>query len=230
MIAYLAVFLLFWFYSLVSLIFRADFLNYPENHNSFYFYIVGFKDNNKYARAYDLWVLIIRFFVGMMIGLLMFKALSQIIIIVILLLILFAITLILRPWTNLFYLLGDIISQLLILIVAIIFLIFQAWDEGNCLECGDREGVLCWLVVLLLFFALLLGLLLGLLGMIWALYKSKDQEKIVIHEEENIIYKNTTTNVVNNQYEQVTNNNILTQTNQGEIIMNRNDYTENVYD
>jgi len=68
-------------------------------------------------------------------------------------------------------LIGDIISQLLILIVMIIFLVFQAWDEGNCPECGDREGFWCWFIVLLLFIALLLGLLMGLLGALWAIYK-----------------------------------------------------------
>ena len=130
--------------------------------------MLGYKENNKTARAYDLWTLFIHFFVGMMIGLLMFEPLAQIIVILILLIILFALTLLLRPWTNIFFTIGDILSQLLILIVVIIFTIFQSWDEGNCPECGDREGLLCWLIVLLLFIALMLGLLFGLFGAFWA--------------------------------------------------------------
>jgi len=164
-------------YSLAGLLFRKNYLDYPENINAFYFYLVGYKENSKFSRAYDLWTLIIHFFIGMMIGVLMFQGLSQMIVICILLIILFALTILLRPWTNIFYLFSDLISQLLILIAVVIFLIFQSWDEGNCPECGDREGVLCWLVVLLLFFALLIGLLGGLLGALMALYKGEDENK-----------------------------------------------------
>ena len=213
-LAYLIVFLVFWIFSFVSLLFRKNYLDYPENVNAFYFYLVGYKENNKWARAYDLITLIFHFFVGMMIGLLMFKALAQMIVILILLVVLFAISLLLRPWNNKFYLIGDLVSQLLILIVVIIFLIFQSWDEGSCPECGDREGKLCWIVVLLLFFALLLGLLFGLLGALWAIFNAdKDlQEKIIVHEEENMIY-NKNTNIVTNNYEQVTTNNMMTTNN-----------------
>lgn len=73
-VAYLAVFLMFWLYSFSCLMLRTDFLNYPTNHNSMYFFLAGYKENNKAARAYDLWHLIIRCAIGAMIGLLMYQA------------------------------------------------------------------------------------------------------------------------------------------------------------
>jgi hypothetical protein len=106
------------------------------------------------------------------------------------------------------------------LIAVVIFLIFQAWDEGDCKECGDREGVLCWLIVLFLFFALLLGLLGALLGALWSLYKGEeDEEEVIIHETDEIIV-NKNTEIVNNvnNYEKVYNNEMTT-TNHGGVMV-----------
>jgi len=64
--------LMFWLYSLSALLWRRDFLNFPTNHNSVYFYLAGYKENSKYGRTYDLWHLIIRLAIGAMIGLLMY--------------------------------------------------------------------------------------------------------------------------------------------------------------
>jgi hypothetical protein len=218
-LCYLIVFLGFWLYSFANMYFRKDYFNYPENHNSFHFYFVGFKENGR-ARSFDLWVLICHFFFGMWIGILMFNALTQIILIFVTLVILFAYTLLARPWTSIWYNICDIISQLLILIAVVIFLIFQAWDEGDCKECGDREGVLCWLIVLFLFFALLLGLLGALLGALWSLYKGEeDEEEVIIHETDEIIV-NKNTEIVNNvnNYEKVYNNEMTT-TNHGGVMV-----------
>ncbi len=32
----------------------------------------------------------------------------------------------------------------------------EIWDQSSCEECGDREGSLCWFIVLLLFFAMII--------------------------------------------------------------------------
>lgn len=130
-------------------------------------------------------------------------------------LILFAYTLLTRPWLNFWYNLFDIVSQLLIIIAVVIFLIFQAWDSGDCYECGDREGFWCWIVVLLLFIALLLGLLGALLGALWGLMKGEDdEEEVIIHENEEIIVNKNTEYVTNvNNYEKIGYVNELGQTN-----------------
>ena len=82
--------------------------------------------------------------------------------------ILLVITVALRPWEEGLLNILEIVIQVLILIVVIILLVIAAYDHNGCFVCADREGWLCWIVVLLLFFALLLGCL----GALYYLYNN----------------------------------------------------------
>ncbi len=108
-LCYLIVFIAFWMYSFFKIMVDDQFFMDPLNYNKFYYFLVGYKET-KYCRTYDHWVTLFHFFVAMMIGLLMFEPLAQIIIILILLILLLAVTILLRPWLNLFYNIFDILS------------------------------------------------------------------------------------------------------------------------
>ncbi len=197
-ILYILVFICFWLYAAARLLGADIYLMNGINYNRMYFFLAGYKEG-RLARSFDLWVLLAHFIIGMAIGLLYDEALAQIIIILVVLVLLLALTIMIRPWKYLLFNIVDIISQILILIALIIFFIFELWDHGGCEECGDREGALCWLVVLLLFFALLLPLLILALQSILNIFNKK--EKIVNVHEEDHYYYDTTNKVVNNYQE-----------------------------
>ncbi len=157
-ILYLLVLILFWIYAAVRLLGNQIFFMNKLNYNKFYYFFAGFK-KNKSAQTYDLWMILAHFIVGCMIGILYDHSLSAVIVILVTLIILFAITLILRPWKSNLLLFGDIISQIGILVLAFMFFLYQVWDSSDCEECGSRESVLCWLIVIFVFAALLLGLI-----------------------------------------------------------------------
>lgn len=157
-IAYILVFLSFWIYAASVLFPDSNYIQKPSNYNKLYFFFAGFRKSRS-ARTYDLFLILIHFVIGLMFGLLYNKPLAQIIVILCLLVLLLLITIGIRPWSNCLLNVIDIVSQILIIAVVVIFLIFELWDNGDCEECGDREGRLCWLIVILLFLALLLPLL-----------------------------------------------------------------------
>ena len=74
-VIYVAVFGLFWFYSLFRLTGSQDYFIGNNNGNKFYFYFAGYRED-KYARTYDLWVILAHFVIGMAIGLLMYEDLA----------------------------------------------------------------------------------------------------------------------------------------------------------
>ena len=85
-------------------------------------------------------------------------------------------------WQNI----ADIISTLLILGAFIVFFIFALWDNADCYDCGSRDGALCWLVALLLFFALLIPLLLLWLTLCLSSFRKKKIRRVI--EEDNYYY------------------------------------------
>lgn len=73
-------------------------------------------------------------------------------------------------------------------------------DRGSCYDCGDREGRLCWVIVLLLWLGLVLGLLLFWLAFITGYMNKKIPEEI---KEENYYFRNKETiyqKVTNDQF------------------------------
>lgn len=97
--------------------------------------------------------------IGIIIGTLFLYPLAQTIIILSILLVLFGITVVLRPWVYGIFTILELLAQLLIILAVIILLILAAYQHKNCLVCGDREGVLCWIIVIALFLAIVLPLL-----------------------------------------------------------------------
>ena len=156
-IFYTLVFALFWLYSLFRFLSTSDYFLSPINQNKFYYFYSGYKDN-KFARTWDHWMVLSHFIVGLMIGLLFDHPLTQIIIILISLVILLGITIILRPWKYIIFNVAEILMQFLIIIVVVLFLVLAAYDkDGFCDSCKGREGAICWLTVILLFLAFLIG-------------------------------------------------------------------------
>lgn len=72
----------------------------------------------------------------------------------------------------------------------IFFLVYAILDHGSCIACGDREGRLCWIIVMFLWLGLLLGLLLLWLAAIMGYYAKKIPVSV---REENYYYKNKET-------------------------------------
>lgn len=103
----------------------------------------------------------------------------------------------LKPWENFWLWIADIISQLLILIPVVIWLVWAIIDHGPCFDCGDREGRQCWVIVLLLWLGLMIGLLLFWLAFMTGYLKKKIPEEV---REEHYFFRNKET-----VYEQVRN-------------------------
>lgn len=164
-IAYILVFVVFWVVALVRLAGAQAYFMNPVNYNRFYYFFAGYRDS-KWARTYDLWLLLGYLVIGLMIGLLLTSALAQMIVILVALVVLFLLTLLLRPWVSIFLLIVELLSQALIIAGVVVLLIIAAYDNSKCYDCGNREGSLCWLIVMFFFLGLLfaaLGLILGLL-------------------------------------------------------------------
>ena len=162
-ILYLAVFALFWLYSACRILGPATYFYNPLNYNKFMYFFAGYR-NSFWARSYDLWLWLAYFIIGFMIGILTHEGLAQTIIILAVLVILFFITLLIRPYRSIVLYIFDLISQILIIAAAALFLVIAVYNNNGCYLCGDLdfEGSLCWAIVMLLF----LGLLFLWLGLV----------------------------------------------------------------
>lgn len=74
-VIYIAIFGLFWIYSFFRLTGTQDYFIGNNNGNKFYFFFAGYRED-KYARTYDLWVILAHFIIGMALGLLMYEDLA----------------------------------------------------------------------------------------------------------------------------------------------------------
>jgi uncharacterized membrane protein YhaH (DUF805 family) len=75
---------------------------------------------------------------------------------------LFIWTLAIRPFSSLFHLIFEVITQLLLIIALAGLLASAVYAKRGCYQCGGREGFLCYLILICLFLFLVL-LALGLL-------------------------------------------------------------------
>lgn len=116
------------------------------------------------------------------------------------LLILLVFLIVVRPWRNWWLWIADIISQVCILVVVIIWLVWAIRDRGPCIFCGDREGRLCWVIVLLLWLGLVIGLLFFWIAFMFGYLKRKIPVEV---REENQYFRNKETvyNEVRNDYD-----------------------------
>lgn len=97
--------------------------------------------------------------IGLMLGILYNSPLAQSIVILCMLLFLLAVTIIFRPWIYGVFTICEIIAQVLIVLAVVIILVIAAFDHRECWVCGDREGALCWVIVIALFIAIILPIL-----------------------------------------------------------------------
>ena len=155
-ISYLLVFCFFWIYAMAKLFGKNKISNDPLFYNKFLIFFIGYK-TAKCKRNFDLIKIFIHFFVGVLIAVSYNTPLVQITLIFLFLLVLFIFELVLRPWNHFLQMLVELLTQFLILFALAIFFIIAAYDEKNCTDCGDREGLLCWLIVIPLFLALIIG-------------------------------------------------------------------------
>lgn len=74
----------------------------------------------------------------------------------------------------------------------IIFLVIAIMDHGSCIACGDREGSLCWVIVMFLWLGLLIGLILLWLAAMLGYYGKKIPEEVKVenyyHNNKQVIY------------------------------------------
>lgn len=188
-VLYWLVFLAFWVWSLMRLLGPESFWIGTNNGNKYYYFFTGMRDD-KFARTYDHWFTLAHFVVGLMIGFLLWRPIPQLIVITAVLLALLLILIVLRPWNSFWLNLADLISQICILVGVVFFLVYAILDHDSCIGCGDREGKLCWIIVLFLWLGLLLGLLLLWLAAMLGYYRKKIPETVT---EEDYYYKNKQT-------------------------------------
>lgn len=171
---------MFWLWCAYRILGPNSFWIGNNNPNKYYYFFAGYHDT-KYARSYDLWHALAHLVVGFMFGFLIYNPLAQIIVIVSILSVLLIILILLRPWKSTLLNIGDIISSVCILVCVIIFLVYTILDEGSCIGCGDREGRICWVVMLFFWLGLVIGLILLWLAVIRQYFGTKVDTSI--HEE-----------------------------------------------
>lgn len=87
-----------------------------------------------------------------------------------------------RPWRNIWLWIADIVTQVCILVPVIIWLVWAIIDRGSCFDCGDREGRLCWVIVLFLWLGLIIGLLLFWLAFMLGYIRKDIPEEIHVED------------------------------------------------
>ena len=181
-IMYIFVFVIFWVVAFIRIMGSPDFFDNINNYNRYYYFFAGYRDS-KWARSYDLWLVLGYLVIGLMIGILIKSPLAQMIVITSVLAVLLLLTIMLRPWKSTVFWVVEIISQICILVAVVILLIMAVHDHDDCFDCGDREGTLCWLVVLFLF----VGLMIAALGLIAGLFMAlcRRTKKVVVVTEHN---------------------------------------------
>lgn len=100
--------------------------------------------------------------IGFVLGVLYAYPVVQITIILVVCLILLIYTLAIRPFAFTVVLVIEIITQIMLIIALIALLVSISYEKSGCFTCANREGFLCYLMLLMLFGYLLL-LALGLL-------------------------------------------------------------------
>lgn len=190
-LGYVIVFLAFWIFALIRLLGSQVYFMNPINYNRFYYFRVGYKDS-KWANCHDLWLLAGYFVIGIMIGVVTESPVAQTVVILLLLLILLAETIAVRPWKFTIIWIADVISQLLIALAVILFVVIAGYDNSGCYTCGSREGGMCWAIVILLFLAILamaLGIIAGTYFSVFAKekYRNVDHKQLIVKESNEVV-------------------------------------------
>jgi hypothetical protein len=147
---YLLVFVVFWFYASFRICRSKEYFMDIINYNKFYYFFAGYKET-KLSQSYDLCFHMVFFVSCLCIGAIFDSPVAQLTIIFIAILALLIISLTARPWVYLFQFFVEIVSQVFLLIAVIILLVIASYDKSGCYTCGDREGSLCYIIVLCLF-------------------------------------------------------------------------------
>lgn len=102
-----------------------------------------------------------------------------------------------------------------ILVAVVFFLIYAILDHGPCLDCGDREGRLCWIIVLFLWLGLMIGLILLWLAAMLGYYKKKIPEDVYVenyhHTSKRSIYHSVRNDVDHYEDDGVIRERVITQ-------------------
>lgn len=190
-LVYLIVFVAFWAYASFRICKSEEYFMDVINYNKFYYFFAGYKET-RFSQSYDLCFHMIFFISCLCIGAIFDSPVAQMAIIFVAILLLLIISLIVRPWVYLFQFLVEIVSQVFLLIAIIIMLVIANYDKSGCYTCGDREGSLCYIIVICLcvFFALLsLGLIAQTLLMAFAgnrFYAFGRKKELTDNEVENL--------------------------------------------
>lgn len=157
-VMYIVVFVAFWLYSAFRLCGSSAYFLDEVKYANFYYFFAGFRDT-KLARVFDLIFLAVFFVIGLVIGFLWDVPIAQTVLILIALVLLFFATLLIRPWRYWLLTILELVSVLLLAIVAAMLVALAAYGNDICLNCGNREFSTCYALVALLFVALLLPIL-----------------------------------------------------------------------
>ncbi len=127
-ILYIVVFVIFLVYAAFRIMGPLSYFNTRHHIDKFYFFFAGYKDGRK-ERSYDILVLLLHFCMGFCIGMLAYEGLALCIVLLICLLIILALSIILFPWRYKIWFFIELITQLILIAVVVIFLIMAIKDN-----------------------------------------------------------------------------------------------------
>ena len=139
------------------------------NKKRFGYFLVGIIQKDK-ERIYEYIKILIHFFIAVLLAVGWDVWTLQAVFIFVLTFALLVVLLVLRPFLYFIHLFWEILSTIFILVLTIIFLIIAVKDDADCIDCIDREGSVCWFIVLLIFFICVIGCLVLLVMLYLAYY------------------------------------------------------------
>ena len=156
---YLLIFSFFFLYACLRFFGPPEYFHDPLHYNKFYYFFAGYR-NTTWSRSFDLWFWVSYFFIGISIGFLYNFHLFQASSILFFLVFKFIMMCLIRPFTSYLVWAVEIVVELLIVLAIFLLLLIGIYHHRGCILCAvfNIDGGYCWLILLVLFFALLLGL------------------------------------------------------------------------
>ena len=152
---YIIIFLSFFIFLLINLLKPSVNFLRQNLQQKYYFFLIGYKKGN-FKRIFDLIKIMLIFLIGLSLGFFYQNIILQVYIILLLLFSIILITILIRPWIYNIINIGEIISWCFILFSYLFFVIMANNENNGCKYCGDREGLMCFFVILGFFLGLVI--------------------------------------------------------------------------
>ena len=152
-ILYVIIFFLFFIYFLINLLKpTVNFLKIKLQ-KKFLFFLIGYKKGN-FKRIFDLLLFVLIFSIGLILGFSWDFIIFQTYSILFILFLIILMNILIRPWIYKIINVGEIISWAFITFSYLFFVIMANNENNGCKYCGDREGLMCFFIILGFFLAM----------------------------------------------------------------------------